>query len=307
MKDFMFIRIMFESNVIQEHKRTQVFLEYCKDLLFKKKAFTMKGLVHVDYIAGMSIMIFLLAVVAIASNTFLTSTTSEKDISVLSAQALGMLSIAEREHVFSGQKNISRIGIYTQAYRVTVIVNNTQPYLVNQTGPLVNLINEKIVVNYTALGFSSINVNSTTVYNENGIMLPYNIDGDTIIFNTDINASTHKIFTVYFDDDSNFTASSSAISGINNLTERIVMLQETPVIQYKKLLQLNETVYDYTKNITGVQNFRLTLLDIKTQTEFFSYGGLTPRKGNIISFQRYMLYQNSSAGVNRGRMRVQVW
>ena len=125
---------------------------------------TMKGLVHVDYIAGMSIMIFLLAVVAIASNTFLTSTTSEKDISVLSAQALGMLSIAEREHVFSGQKNISRIGIYTQAYRVTVIVNNTQPYLVNQTGPLVNLINEKIVVNYTALGFPSVDVNSTTFF-----------------------------------------------------------------------------------------------------------------------------------------------
>ncbi len=267
----------------------------------------MKGSVHVDYIIGMSIMIFLLAIVVIASNTFLTSTTSEKDISVLSAQAIGMLTIADKEHVFFGQKNISRLGIYTPAYRITVIVNNTQPYLINQTGPLVNLVNEKILLNYASLGFAGVNVNSTVIYNENSIMLPYNIDGDIVTFRTDINISTFKVFNIYFDDDSNFTSSSSSIAGVNNLTEKIIMVQEVPVVQYKKLLQLNETVYDYTRNITGVQNFKITLLDLKAQNEFFSYGGLIPRKGNIISFQRYVLYQNSSAGVNKGRLRVQVW
>ncbi len=267
----------------------------------------MKGSLHVDYIIGMSIMIFLLAIVVIASNTFLTSTTSEKDISVLTAQAIGMLTISEKEHVFFGEKNISRVGIGTAAYRITVVVNNTQTFLINQTGPLVNLVNEKIVINFTSLGFPGININSTAIYDQNGTMQPYNIDADSAVFRTDINASNSKIFTVYFDDDSNFTSSSSAVSGVNNLSEKILMLQEIPVVQFKKILQLNETVYDHTVNITGIKNFKLTLLDVKTQLEFFAYGGLSPSKGNIISFQRYVLYQNSTAGVNKGRLRVQVW
>lgn len=65
--------------------------------------------------------------------------------------------------------------------------------------------------------------------------------------------------------------------------------------------------YTLLKNATqSRKDFTITILDVDNNTNFMSFGAELPRRGNVVAFQRYMLYQNSSGFVKKGRFTVQV-
>ena len=117
----------------------------------------------------------------------------------------------------------------------------------------------------------------------------------------------HTPFTVYFDDDSNFTSRSVAVSGYDNLTEIVYPAEEVMVVKYNKIIDINKTSYSLVKNISGISDFRLRVIDATTNQTFLDYGSPTPTKANIVALQRRLLYQNSTAGIVQGKIIIQTW
>jgi hypothetical protein len=203
---------------------------------------------------------------------------------------------------------LRHIGLKTKAYRFLILVNNTQSYYYNQSMSVTALTNELVSFNYTKLGFPKMDYKSTVVYNETNDMVPYQIVGDNITFRTDIASSQSKWFEVYFDDDSTFEDRSTTITGTNNLTETIYPVEKIEILQYRKMIDLNNTNYTAVKNLSSVDNdFRARVLDTNTSTFFLTYGETPPSHTNIIAFQRFMLFQNSTAGIRGGKFIIQIW
>ncbi|MFA4820317.1 MAG: LamG domain-containing protein [Candidatus Aenigmatarchaeota archaeon] len=202
---------------------------------------------------------------------------------------------------------IDRIGLMTKAYRFYVIVNNTQGSLKNQSDTVRNLANELIKVNYTDLGIGA-NVPSTFVIDNNNAPIAYQINGSTVIFNASINSNANKTFTVYFDDDSNFAEQSTTMSGSDNLSEMWLAPQAIYLVQYRKLLFLNNSNYTRIKNSTQLpRDFSIRLMDTGTSATILNFGPPAPPSGNVVSFRRFTFYQNSTGAVRRGRITIQTW
>ncbi|HIG97702.1 MAG TPA: LamG domain-containing protein [Candidatus Aenigmarchaeota archaeon] len=202
---------------------------------------------------------------------------------------------------------LDRIGLMTKAYRFYVILNNTQVFLKNQSEHPIHYDNELIKVNYTDLGIGA-DVPSTFVIDENNAPAAYNINGNTVTFVTDINPNGDKTFTVYFDDDSNFAEQSSTITGNDNLSETWTPPQAISVVQYRKLLFLNNSNYTRVKNATQLpRDFNIKLVDTGTSATILNFGPSAPPAGNVVSFRRFVLYQNSTGAMRRGRVTIQTW
>jgi len=201
----------------------------------------------------------------------------------------------------------SKLGLGSTAYRFKILVNNT----------IADFSNENITVNFTEIGYDNIDFNSVVVYNGTELgndMIPCNISGSILTFNTSIDNQTSKWFTVYFDDNSNFTqpVCNSTIGGTNNLTtdnnnETFYPVYKVPVLQWRKIDALNRSIYEIMKETTDIKyDFHITLKD-SSNNNFLDYGETIPRRGDVYALQRHVLYQNSSAGVNKGKMIVYIW
>ena len=117
-----------------------------------------------------------------------------------------------------------------------------------------------------------------------------------------------KYFTVFFDDDSNFVEHTATITGVDNLTESRGHVQAFPLIQYRKLLLLNNSNYSAVVRATGLpRDFNIQLIDIGTSNVIMNFGPSTPPNGNVVAFQRYTMYQNSTGSIRRARLLVQSW
>ncbi|MBI2076721.1 MAG: LamG domain-containing protein [Candidatus Aenigmarchaeota archaeon] len=205
------------------------------------------------------------------------------------------------------QQSLNRIGLRTDAYRFIVVVNNTSTYLRNTGANVSEIIGELVRINMSTFGFANIDYNSVVIYRNNTI-LPYQIDGSNITFNTTVSLNGSVQFTVYFDDDSVFPPQNSTIAGTDNLTEIIQPAEKIPVLQYSKLRHLNETNYTNIKNTAGIESsFSIKVYDIDDNTTFMDFGGSVPRRGDIVALQRFALFQNSTAGIRNGRLTVQTW
>jgi len=268
-----------------------------------------KGLMHVDYIIAAGIFIVVFGVVVHTTISYFTTAESAADISVLTGHAYSLLSIIDygfEPPSWNGTGSLERLGLATRAYRFVIVVNNSQDFYINQSQPVGNLVNELVSFNYSDI--EGVDINSTSVY-DGSAEVPYQINGGNITFRTDINANEVKYFTVYFDDDSNFTSKSTAVNGNNTLREYFLAIQPVNVIQYKKIQILNSSNYTSVKDSISGRDFRITLknIEVTPNTNFFTYGADVPRSGNVVSMQRYSIFQNSTAGIIDGKVIIQVW
>ena len=103
------------------------------------------------------------------------------------------LSAGEVYNSYAYENSLDRIGLSTKAYRFYIIVNNTQPYQRNQTAPIAGLT-EIVRFNYSDI--AAADVPSTYIYDDYGSAVPYNINGNIITFNSSVNASQGRIYTV---------------------------------------------------------------------------------------------------------------
>lgn len=212
-----------------------------------------------------------------------------------------------REHY---QQGLNRIGLVSPAYRFVVVVNNTKPYLVNtsENASAQALGGEIVRINMSAFGFTNIDYNSVMVYDANNTPRPYQLGGSNITFNASVAVNESVQFTVYFDDDSVFPPANSTIAGASNLTEIIQPVEKISVLQYSKLRHLNEANYTNIKNTADVErSFSIKVYDIDDNTTFMDFGGSVPRRGDIVALQRFMVFQNSTAGIRNGRLTIQTW
>ncbi len=209
------------------------------------------------------------------------------------------------------QQGLSLMGLRTDAFRFTVLVNNTKPNLVNtsENATALDLVNELVRFNLSTFGFTGVDYNSVTIYNETGNQILFQINGSNITFSVNVTANASRQLTVYFDDDSLFgEKSQNVITDVDNLTETFFPSEKIYVMQYEKLRQLNASNYTHVRNTADTESsFHIKLADADTNATIIDYGGTVPARGNIVALQRYAIYQNSTAGVNNGRITIQVW
>ena len=262
---------------------------------------------QIDYMIAASIFLVVFAFTVSFVTNYYADIRTTVVISSMKSQALSLLGIAD----FEFQPNSSqpeRLGLQTKAFRFLILVNNTQQYMINQSDSIANRENEQVLFNLTTMGFPNSNYNSTVIYDiSNNNMVSYQRNSDLIRFNVSINSNQHKFFMVYFDDDSNFTGSSIAASESNNLTEKIYPVEEISLIQWKKINQLVQLSYGNVKNSTGLQyDFNILLTDLADNT-VLEFGQSLPSRGTIVSVERRVLYQNSTAGIGTGKIIVRVF
>jgi len=210
-------------------------------------------------------------------------------------------------HYNYGLRN-RRMGLETDAYRFFVLVNNTDTAYYNSGVSAVDLSSENVTFNYTLLNYPKIDYKSTKVYDDMNVSLAYQIRGDNITFAANVNASQARWYMIYFDDDSCFEDRSSLASGTNNISETLYPIKKVSVLQYRKIEDLNRTNYTAVKNQTEIaSDFRIRIYDTDTSSYFREFGSSPARGRNIVSYQRYMLFQNETADINYGRIVFQVW
>jgi hypothetical protein len=199
-----------------------------------------------------------------------------------------------------------KLGLADDSYNLEVLLNNTVD----------DLPNEKVSVNLSLFGYDDIDENSVIVYNSTDSAIACNISNRLVSFNANISNNTYQWFTVRFSRNltSNFStaACGSTIGGDDNLTianrnETIYPVHRAKTIQYKKLYALNRSFYGIMKGVSDSNHdFHITLKD-SSGISVLEYGPDIPRKGDVNGIQKYVLYQNSTAGINQGRLMVFVW
>jgi len=263
---------------------------------------------QIDYMIAASIFLVVFAFTVSFVTNYYSDIRTTVVISSMKSQALSLLSIAD----FEFQPNSSqpeRLGLKTKAFRFLVVVNNSQNYLINQSQSVVDLTNEQVSFNLTTMGFSNSNYNSTIIYDlSNNNTVSYQRNTDLVRFNVSINANQHKFFMVYFDDDSNFTGVSSTATNSNNISEKIYPVEEISLIQWKKINQLSELSYGNVKNSTAMEyDFNILLNDLDTGSTIMEFGESLPSRGTIVSVERFVIYQNSTAAIRSGKIIVRVF
>jgi len=251
--------------------------------------FLKKGAAEIDYIIAIGFFIFMLVLSLNFMTGYLSSAKDSARIEILRSESSTLMN-----------KILTDLG--TDAYRVFILVNNTQG----------DLINELVSFNLS----SNIDLNSTMLYEinyqNNSIIynrISYSRSNEIYTFAINISAGTTKNFIAYFDDDSNFTDRSVSVSGIDNLTsgyEKVYPAEKIFLIQYKKILSFINKTYEEVKGNSSVEgDFRIRLLDSSNST-VFDFGQTPPVRGNIVAVQKYVVYKNST-DIKNGRLIIQLW
>ena len=211
-----------------------------------------------------------------------------------------------REHFEFGKK-LRRLGLNTKAYKFYILINNTAGFLRNQSDPVRNITNE--VVRFNISHYIDADLNSVVVYDDFNRSVTYERAGSNFSFIVNVNASQARWYTVYADDDSaRFIGPTNTVSGVDNLTETVYVPEKINVIQYDKIAQVNVTNASHIKSGMGFESmFRISLQDLDTNVTVFDYGEIVPKTGNVVSLQRFVLFQNATGGIRKGKMIVKVW
>lgn len=200
----------------------------------------------------------------------------------------------------------SKLGLSADSHSFEVLLNNT----IGDISP------EKVIINLSEMGFPDADNNSVIVYNESGAPVPCSISGKILTFESYISNNTAKWYKVWFsrNSTSNFSSPycSASVSGTNNLTtsnrnETIYPHRSSLVMQYRKMDAMNRSEYDIMKGVTGsAYDFHITIRD-SAGNAVYDYGSSIPRKGDVSSFRKRVLYQNSTAGICEGYLYVYMW
>ncbi|MFH0836603.1 MAG: hypothetical protein V1870_00580 [Candidatus Aenigmatarchaeota archaeon] len=107
-------------------------------------------------------------------------------------------------------------------------------------------------------------------------------------------AST-RLFTVYFDDDSNFPSKNYAVNGTNKIVEKIYGPEQINVVQYKLMQSMTN------ENYSDIQ-YHISVKDDRTLLEY----GPEPR-GAVVVRKRPVLIQNIDGMLTEGWLIVKAW
>ncbi|MBI2578162.1 MAG: LamG domain-containing protein [Candidatus Aenigmarchaeota archaeon] len=211
------------------------------------------------------------------------------------------------EHFEFGRK-LRRLGLKTTAYKMPILINNTAPFLRNASDPVARITNELVVFNISSFT-ESYDLNSVVIYDDYNRSVPYQRAGQNFSFIVEVNASQERWYTAFFDDDSRrFAGPANTVSGVDNLTETVFTPERIDVIQYDKLAQINLTNATHIKQGMGMEgSFRIKITDVDTNATALDVGDTLPKTSNVVSLQRFVLLQNSTAGIRKGKMIVKVW
>lgn len=263
---------------------------------------------QLDYVIAAGIFLTVFALMINYTTGYYSTAKDSISIMALKSEAMSMLGVADIGFVpanWSSGPDI--IGLQSYAYRFLILVNNTQPYLRNQNQSVTNLTDELVAFNLSGLGFGG-DYNSVTIYDENSTQLGYQISGSNITFKVNMDANTEKWFMIYLDDDSNFTSRSVAVSGNDIIRETLYPIERISLLQYRNIQKLGASSYSLVKNTADIEsNFHLQLTDLGTSGTVLDYGADVPGSGNIIALQRYVVFQNETAGIRNGKLAIKVW
>lgn len=261
--------------------------------------------IQIDFAVAVGFFLVLFAFLVSHTTQYYASVKETAELAVVRSEALSLLEAANREPVPANWSSAPlKLGLRSYAFRFFVPVNNTQAFWLNQSRPVSALESELVTVNMTDV-FGPMDINSVSI-EDNGTLLPYQLDGTNVTFAVNVSANQTKWITVTFDDDSNFTSRSQVVSGTNNLSERILAPERFPLIPFRLAQQLNASDYGTVRAGADIERqFRIRLLDAANAT-FVSLGP-SPPSGTVISLEQPAVYENGTAAMQRGKMRVEVW
>ncbi len=217
------------------------------------------------------------------------------------------LSASEIEDHF--HRGLKRIGLKSNAYRFIIVVNNSASFYRNSSESVRNLNNESVLLNFSSI-HPSAEIDSVTIYNESNAIVDHYVHGMNVSFIANISINETRIFTVYFSEGSTFPSrSKSLIIGNNNtINETVFYLEKIPILQYNKLVHLNQSNYTRVVNSSDIENdFNILLEDADTNVTFMQFGKDIPKRGNVVALRRFALFQNGTAAVRNGRLTIRVW
>ena len=92
------------------------------------------------------------------------------------------------------------------------------------------------------------------------------------------------------------------------MTERPYPIEKISLLQFREIQKLNSSDYTRMKNSIDIENdFHIRIYDINKNQTFLDYGDNPPERGDVVALQRYVIYQNSTADIENGRLTIQVW
>ena len=259
-----------------------------------------RGLIQLDYMIAAGIFITVFAYLIFYTTDYYTTIREITETVSMRSEALSLMGIAEHESEQWDTEYPDRIGIKTKAYRFYILVNNTDP--------INNLTNELVTFNFTEIGFEYADYNSTMIYNQTNFSIPYQLNNSLVTFRTNLLNSESKLFTIYFDEDSNFTSKSTTILGNYTISKTAFAIEEISILQYNQINKLSNSNYTKMRNSTGVKHdFHIKIYDTIINQTDLDYGKEVPKRGDIIALERYIVFQNSTGGIRNGKLIIQVW
>jgi hypothetical protein len=201
---------------------------------------------------------------------------------------------------------LERIGLLSKIFRITVLVENKQANWYLPPPNISGLANEIVSINLSNM-IGMFNPDSVSVYDESNRSLNYNSGGGNVSFIADISAGASKWFIIYAQSGGFFPTRSGAISGSDNISQAVFPPEEVEVASYAKMQMLENSNYTKVRENIGLSRFHLRIIDTLSGNYALDFGDDIPRRGDVIAFQKYVLVQNRTAGINEGVLSVQAW
>ncbi len=269
-----------------------------------------KGAIQLDYIIALGLFILMLNFMINYMTNFVTVSKESLEVVSLRSKASTLIkTLADYETTWNSSDVSSypeNIGLKTKAYWFFVLVNNTEENL-KTGGNVTSLTNELVRINFTLMNMSP-DLFSAVIYDSSRNLVTYDTDGNTIIFNVDLDINESKWFEVFIDDDSNFTDNTGTVStALDNITETIYPLRYLDIIQYRKIEKLNSSNASSFASKTGIDRFFIELLDSAGNQVFNFSTGDIPERADVIALEKAVVYQNSTAGIEKGKLKVYTW
>ena len=269
-----------------------------------------KGAIQLDYIIALGLFILMLSFMINYMTNFVTVSKESLEVVSLRSKASTLIkTLADYETTWNSSDVSSypeNIGLKTKAYWFFVLVDNTEENL-KTGGNVTSLTNELVRINFTLMNMSP-DLFSAVIYDSSRNLVTYDTDGNTIIFNVDLDINESKWFEVFIDDDSNFTDNTGTVStALDNITETIYPVRYLDIIQYRKIEKLNSSNASSFASKTGIDRFFIELIDSAGNQVFNFSTGDIPERADVIALEKAVVYQNSTAGIEKGKLKVYTW
>jgi len=190
------------------------------------------------------------------------------------------------QNIFREDTNIS---LLSKAYKVHVYV---------ETPPKDSTEKEIVIIDLGKYG--EFDQYSITVKDDLGNKYAFDESGTQIRFSSYINKIPKK-FTVFYDDDSNFTsARTTTIDGIDSVKEKVYIPEPIRIIQFRKMSELSKRQYT-----TSSADYHISIFT--NERQYFNYGPKPRPTQSVVVKEVPVLLQLPSADIIEARLRLEVF